>query len=50
MAIICAGRIPDSIMKDEEVLSKLPILLRTLEGQKLDETQLKNLIEAIKTS
>lgn len=47
-AAISAGRIPDSVMTDEEVLPHLPILLRTMTGEKLTEEKLRALIEVIK--
>ncbi len=50
IAAINAGRIPKSIMSDEEVLPYLPILLRTITGEKLTEEKLKSLVEVIKST
>ena len=49
VAKISAGRIPDDIMSDEEVLQHLPLFLRTISGQKLSDNKLKELIDIIKT-
>ncbi len=50
VAVVSRGKIPNEIMSDKEVLDKLPILLRTIQGQKLSEEKLRQLIEIIKTS
>ena len=50
LAAISAGRIPQEIMSDEEVLQHLPLLLRTITGKKLDKSQLESLVEVIKTA
>ena len=49
-ALISAGRIPQEIMSDEEVLKYLPVLLRTIKGEKLTEDKLDVLIEVIKST
>jgi transcriptional regulator with XRE-family HTH domain len=38
-----AGRIPDEILANKELVSRLPLVFRTLKGQKLNEEQLKKL-------
>jgi len=43
-----AGRSPEELMSDEEVVKKLPILFRTLRGQKVDDADLKELIRKIR--
>lgn len=43
-----AGRIPQDLLNDEEVLEKLPILFRTLRGQKVSEEQLDDLVKKLK--
>jgi transcriptional regulator with XRE-family HTH domain len=43
-----AGRIPADILSDEEVVDKLPILFRTLRGQKVPEDKLNELVRKIK--
>ncbi|MBD3290786.1 hypothetical protein GF337_18410 [candidate division KSB1 bacterium] len=48
VANVSSGRIPQEIMSDEEVLPHLPVLLRTIHGQKLTEDKLRSLIEIIK--
>ncbi len=48
LARIEAGRIPDELLKDEAVLASLPILFRTLRGQKISEKKLEKLVELIK--
>jgi transcriptional regulator with XRE-family HTH domain len=48
IAMVSAGKIPNEIMSDEEVLKHVPIFLRTLKGEKLTEEQLDSLIEIIK--
>jgi len=50
VAVVCAGRIPQEVMSDEEALKHLPLFLRTLKGEKLTEEQLDALIEVIKSS
>ena len=50
LARIEAGRIPDELLKDEAVVASLPILFRTLRGQKISEKKLEKLVELIKKS
>jgi transcriptional regulator with XRE-family HTH domain len=50
LARIEAGRIPDELMKDDAVVASLPILFRTLRGQKISEKKLEKLVELIKKS
>ena len=47
-ALVEAGRIPSEMMEDEEVLERLPVLLRTVKNKKLHSEQLDRLIEMIK--
>jgi transcriptional regulator with XRE-family HTH domain len=42
------GRIPEDVLKDEELLECLPVLFRTLRGQRVDEEALDDLIERIR--
>ncbi len=42
------GRIPQEIIEDEELLAKLPILFRTLRGQKVPDEQLDELVRKIR--
>jgi len=50
LARIEAGRIPDELLKDEAVVASLPVLFRTLRGQKISEKKLETLVELIKKS
>lgn len=43
-----AGRIPADILNDQEVAEKLPILFRTLRGQRIPDEQLDELAEKLK--
>jgi transcriptional regulator with XRE-family HTH domain len=42
------GKIPDDLLNDEEVAGKLPVLFRTLRGEKVTEEQMKGLIDLIR--
>ena len=42
------GRIPADLLSDEELLGKMPVLFRTLRGDKFDASQLDDLIERIR--
>ena len=42
------GRIPQELLEDPAVLEKLPILFRTLRGQKVPNDQLDELVRAIR--
>jgi transcriptional regulator with XRE-family HTH domain len=44
------GRIPPDVMSDEELVKKLPVVFRTLRGQKLTVEKLKQLAELIRRS
>ena len=43
-----AGRIPQDILTNEEVVEKLPILFRTLRGKKVSDEKLDKLVRKIK--
>ena len=47
-AAVDAGRIPDRVLKDEELLAKLPLFFRTLSGHKPTEEELDNLIKLLR--
>ena len=47
-ASISAGRLPSETLDNEALLSKMPLLLRTLDGRKLSEEQFEALINKIK--
>ena len=42
------GRIPDDVLSDEEVVEQLPVLFRTLRGQRVDPKLLDELVEKIR--
>lgn len=42
------GEIPPELLADEEVADKLPLLFRTLRGDRVDEDDLDDLIEMIR--
>ncbi len=48
LAHASAGRIPEEILSDENSLAKLPLLFRTLRGQKLTKEQLNKLAKELK--
>ena len=48
LARAAAGMIPDEVMKDADLVKQLPVVFRTLRGQKLTEKQLKDLIDKIR--
>lgn len=43
-----AGKIPQDILSDEQVVEKLPILFRTLRGKKVSDEKLNKLVRKIK--
>ncbi len=49
-AAVDAGRIPDYVMKDEELLGRLPVFFRTLSGQKPSREDLEKLLEIIRSA
>ena len=48
LAAISGGRLPKRVISDGELVAKLPMFFRTLDGRKLTEEQLGALIEKIK--
>ena len=42
------GRIPEDVLSDGELVSKLPVLFRTLRGQRVDDEALDDLVERIR--
>jgi transcriptional regulator with XRE-family HTH domain len=42
------GKIPEDVLKDEEIVDKLPVLFRTLRGQRVDNDDLDDLVERIR--
>ena len=47
-AAVDAGRIPDYVMQDEELLGKLPAFFRTLSGNRPSREELENLIKLLR--
>jgi len=43
-----AGRLPEDLRADPEVLDKAPVLFRTLRGQKVSDEQLDGLLDLIR--
>ena len=43
-----SGRIPEELLSDEAVVNQLPVLFRTLRGQKVPDDKLQELIRMIK--
>lgn len=48
LANASAGRIPEEILSDKDLLPKLPLVFRTLRGQKLTKEQLNKLAKELK--
>lgn len=48
LAAACSGRIPVDLTSDEELLKKLPLIFRTLRGQRPSEDQLKELVKLLR--
>lgn len=50
VAAACAGRVPDRLMSDDDVMKKLPVLFNTLGGSKPSDEQLEDLIRLLRES
>lgn len=48
LASIGRGEIPAALLSNEQVVAKLPILFRTLEGDKVDDATLDELFDTLK--
>ncbi|MBU1207879.1 MAG: helix-turn-helix domain-containing protein [Proteobacteria bacterium] len=48
LAYASSGRIPEEIVSNKDLVSKLPLVFRTLRGQKLTKDQLEKLAEKLK--
>jgi hypothetical protein len=46
-ASVDSGRIPDYVLKDEKLVSQLPLFFRTLSGQKPSRQDLQKLVDLI---
>lgn len=47
-AAACSGKIPADVMNNKELVEKLPVIFRTLRGQRVPEEQLEDLAEVIR--
>lgn len=47
-AAAARGEFPADLLSDEELVSKLPVLFRTLRGERVDQDQLDDLIHRIR--
>jgi len=50
LAAASSGKIPPYLMDDPELVKRLPLVFRTLRGQKVPENQLNDLAEIIRKS
>jgi transcriptional regulator with XRE-family HTH domain len=50
LVAICHGNVPSYVMDDPALVSKLPLVFRTLRGQEVPSDQLKDLAELIRRS
>jgi len=48
LASSCAGRVPDRVMSDPELLPKLPLIFRTISGKPVSSQKLRELAEEIR--
>lgn len=48
LAAVSSGRLPEDILSDEELLPKLPLVFRTLRGDKVTREELDALIERVR--
>lgn len=48
LAAVARRGIPDDIMADEDLVRRLPLVFRTLRGQKVDERNLDALVDKIR--
>ena len=48
LAAAAKGRIPDELLEDKELVSKLPLVFRTLRGQRITDKQLDELVKKIR--
>jgi transcriptional regulator with XRE-family HTH domain len=50
LASLGAGKIPDDLQNEQELLARLPVFFRTLRDKKFTEEELKELIRKIRES
>jgi transcriptional regulator with XRE-family HTH domain len=49
LAAACAGKLPESILNNEELMAKLPLVFRTLRGDKVSDDKLIDLADQIRS-
>jgi hypothetical protein len=50
LACFSRGKIPEDIMSDDRLMGSLPLVFRTLRGQRLSEDSLRDLAEVVRRS
>lgn len=50
LAAAAKGRIPQDLLRDDQVAARLPLLFRTLRNKPLSAEQLEKLIDSIRTA
>ncbi len=50
LAAAGAGRVPPSIMSDKEKVAQLPMVFRTLRGERLTDEEIESLLDKIRRS
>lgn len=50
LARAARGKLPPELLRDRDLVARLPLLFRTLRGQKVSEEQLQEFIELIRRS
>ena len=50
VAHACAGEVPETIMRDEELVKKLPMVFRTMARQNPSDEHLQRLVEILRKS
>lgn len=48
LAAVASGRIPADLMSDEELLTKLPMVFRTMRAERISDEDIDNLISIIR--
>lgn len=48
LAAVAAGQVPADLLSDEELVAKLPLIFRTLRGDRASDEQLDDLIERVR--
>ena len=48
LASVAAGRIPPSVLSDKEIVGQLPMVFRTLRGERLTDKEIAALVEKLR--